>query len=90
MTLRVAVVGAGFIGADHATAYAAQPDAELVAVVDPDPGRAADLAGRSGATAFTDVDGLLAEARPDAASVCVPTGLHRVVVERLAAAGVHV
>lgn len=90
MTLRVAVVGAGFIGADHATAYAAQPDAEIVGVVDPDPGRAADLAGRSGATAFTDLDGLLAEARPDAASVCVPTGLHRVVVERLAAAGVHV
>jgi phthalate 4,5-cis-dihydrodiol dehydrogenase len=90
MTLRVAVVGAGFIGADHATAYAAQPDAELVGVVDPDPGRAADLAGRSNATAFTDLDGLLAEARPDAASVCVPTGLHRVVVERLAAAGVHV
>jgi predicted dehydrogenase len=89
MTLRVAVVGAGFIGADHAAAYAAQPDVELVGIVDPDPARSADLAGRFGATAFTDLDGLLAGARPDAASVCVPTGLHRSVVERLAAAGVH-
>jgi predicted dehydrogenase len=89
MTLRVAVVGAGFIGADHAAAYAAQPDVELVGIVDPDPARSADLAERFGATAFTDLDALLAGARPDAASICVPTGLHRSVAERLAAAGVH-
>jgi UDP-N-acetyl-2-amino-2-deoxyglucuronate dehydrogenase len=89
MTLRVAVVGAGFIGADHAAAYAAQPDVELVGIVDPDPARSADPAGRFGAAAFTDLDGLLAVARPEAASVCVPTGLHRSVAERLAAAGVH-
>ncbi len=89
MTLRVAIVGAGLIGADHAAAYAAQPDVELVGIVDADPARAADLAGRFGATAFSDLDGLLAGARPDAASICVPTGLHRPVAERLAAAGVH-
>ncbi len=89
MTLRVAVVGAGFVGADHAAAYAAQPDVELVGIVDSEPSRAGDLAGRFGTVAFTDLDGLLAGARPDAASVCVPTGLHRPVAERLAAAGVH-
>jgi phthalate 4,5-cis-dihydrodiol dehydrogenase len=90
MTRRVAVVGAGFIGADHAAAYAGQDDAELVAIVDPDPARGAALAGRFGGTAVPDLDALLTRARPDAASVCVPTGLHRPVVERLAAAGVHV
>ena len=90
MTLRVAVVGAGFIGVDHATAYAAQPDAELVGIVDPDAARATELAERSGARAFTDLERLLAEVRPGAASVCVPTGMHRSVVERLAAAGVHI
>lgn len=90
MTVRVAVVGAGFIGADHAAAYADHPDAELVGVVDPDAERAAELAGRFGGTAFGDLDALLGEARPDAVSVCVPTGLHRPIAERLAAAGVHV
>ncbi|HEX3427544.1 MAG TPA: Gfo/Idh/MocA family oxidoreductase [Candidatus Limnocylindrales bacterium] len=90
MTLRVAVVGAGFIGADHAAAYAAQPDAEIVAIVDPDSGRGGALAARHGASAVPDLEALLVSARPDAASVCVPTGLHRPVVERLAAAGVHI
>ena len=90
MTVRVAVVGAGFIGADHAAAYAAQPDATLVGILDTDQARADVLAVRHGSGAFTDLDRLLAQARPHAASVCVPTGLHRQVVERLAAAGVHV
>lgn len=90
MTLRVAVVGAGFAGSDHAAAYSAQADAELVGIVDPTPGRAAELAGRSGGRPFVDLDALFGEAPPDAASVCVPTGLHRTVVERLAQAGVHV
>jgi predicted dehydrogenase len=90
MTLRVAVVGAGFIGADHATAYAAQPDATLVGIIDPDPGRAQALAARSGARAFADLAEMLAEASPDAASVCVPTGIHRPVAETLARAGIHV
>lgn len=89
MTLRVAVVGAGFIGADHAAAYAAQPDAELAGIVDPFPGRAEALAARFGGRAFADLDALLADGRPDAASICVPTGLHRPVAERLAAAGIH-
>ncbi|MGZ8501633.1 MAG: Gfo/Idh/MocA family oxidoreductase [Candidatus Limnocylindrales bacterium] len=35
--LRAAVVGAGFIGVEHAAAYAADPTAELVAIVDADP-----------------------------------------------------
>jgi predicted dehydrogenase len=90
MTLRVAVIGAGFIGADHAAAYAAHPDAELVAIVDPDASRAGAIAARFGASAVPDLDALLADVAPHAASVCAPTGLHRPVVERLAAAGVHI
>ncbi len=37
MTIRVGVVGAGFIGADHLAAYASWPDAEIVGVADADP-----------------------------------------------------
>ena len=90
MTIRVAVVGAGFIGADHAAAYAEQPDVQIVAVSDPDLGRARDLAARSGARAFGDLAALLVETRPDALSICAPTALHRPLVEAAAAAGVHV
>ena len=90
MTIRVAVVGAGFIGADHAAAYAAESGAELVGIVDPDADRAADLVRRFGGSPHRGLETLLDQARLDAASVCVPTGLHRLVVERLAASGVHV
>jgi predicted dehydrogenase len=89
-SLRVAVVGAGFIGADHVAAFDAQPDAELVAIVDPDTERAARLAGPTGAAVHPDLETMLAAARPDVASVCVPTGLHLSIVEALAEAGIHV
>ncbi len=90
MTLRVAIAGAGFIGVDHATAYAGQPDVELVAIVGRDLGRTEVVAARFGARAYTDLGDLLRSERPDALSVCTPTGLHRPFVEAAAAAGVHV
>lgn len=90
MTLRVAVIGAGFIGVDHATAYAQRPDAEIVAVADVDLARAGEIADRFGARAFGDHRTMLREVRPDAVSVCVPTALHRAVVDDAAAAGAHV
>ena len=90
MTIAVAIIGAGFAGADHAAAYTAQSDAEIVGIVDPGPGRATALVERFSGRAFADLDGLLAAVSVDAASVCVPTGLHRSVVERLAAAGIHI
>jgi predicted dehydrogenase len=85
--LRAAVIGAGFIGLDHAAAYAANPSAELVAVVDPDPVRAAAAVSSFGGRAFATVDAMLAATRPDVGSVCVPTALHLPVVVELAAAG---
>ena len=90
MTLRVAIAGGGFIGIDHALAYAAQPDAEVVAFVGRDSERTVVLAERFGARAYTDLAELLRRERPDALSVCTPTALHRPFVEAAAAAGVHV
>ncbi len=87
--LAAAVVGAGFIGADHAKAYRRRRDVEVVGVVDVDHERAEALAAEVGAMAYRDVAALLAARRPDVASVCVPTGLHRAVVDALAPAGVH-
>jgi predicted dehydrogenase len=88
--LRVGVVGAGFIGADHAAAYARRDDVEVVGIADSDPGRARDVAVRVGSRSFGHHAALLEEVRPDAVSICVPTGLHRAVVEDVAAGGAHV
>lgn len=88
--LRAAVIGAGFIGLDHAAAYAADPDAELVALVDPEVDRAAAAAAKHGAPAYPSVAAMIDGSAPDVVSVCVPTALHLPVVREVAAAGLHV
>ena len=90
MTIRVGVVGAGFIGRDHLAAYAGWPDAEIVGVADVDPERARAAAAPHGAAAFPDLPTMAAEARLDAISICVPTGLHLAAVREATAAGLHI
>ena len=88
MRLRTAVVGVGYLGRFHAEKYAAHRDAELVGVVDVDPGRAREVAAALGVRAFTDHRALAG--RVDCASVAVPTQHHFEVARDLLAAGVDV
>ncbi len=86
--LRAAVVGVGYLGKFHAEKYAADPDVELVAVVDSDRARAAEIAARHGCEAETDLRALFG--RVDCASVAVPTPLHRSLGVGLLEAGIDV
>jgi predicted dehydrogenase len=86
--VRVAVLGAGYLGRFHAQKYAQLPGCELVAVVDTDADRAAAVAAECGCAAVTDVAGIVE--RIDAASVVVPTSAHREVALPLLEAGRHV
>ncbi|MFO7609151.1 MAG: Gfo/Idh/MocA family oxidoreductase [Candidatus Krumholzibacteriia bacterium] len=86
--VRVAVLGAGYLGRFHAQKYAALPDAELVAVVDTNRLRADTVAGECGCAAETDPAAVLG--RIDAASVVVPTSQHHAVARPLLEAGIHV
>ena len=52
--VRLAVLGAGLIGKRHIEHVAAEPTAELAAVVDPSPS-AKDLAGKHGTRWFPDL-----------------------------------
>ncbi len=88
--LRAAVIGAGFIGLDHAAAYAADPGAELVALVDPAVERVAAAAETLGARSYASVSTMVEGSQPDVVSVCVPTALHLQVVIECVAAGLHV
>jgi predicted dehydrogenase len=72
--VRVAVIGAGSMGANHARVLAELPDADLVAVCDADESRARDAS--HGATTYRDYRDLLANERLDAVSIAVPTRLH--------------
>ncbi len=83
---RVAVVGCGHLGAIHARLLAARPDAELVAVVDPDAAARERTAATLGCRAVAEPVGLAGLV--DAAVVATPTGLHAAVAVPLLAAGV--
>lgn len=72
--VRVAVVGAGAMGTNHARVYSSLKGAELVAVVDAVPARAASVAELYGGSPFATVADL--EGQVDAASVAVPSSLH--------------
>lgn len=72
--LRVAVVGAGNMGANHARVYSALKGVELVGVVDADLGRAQEIAGRYGGWACSSIGAL--GGLVDAVSVAVPSSMH--------------
>jgi len=95
----VAVVGAGMAGQGHAHGYRsagihpqlAGVDVDLVAVVDPDAGRARDVAARYGYRhALADVGELLSGGEVQAVSVALPNDRYADVLPPLLEAGVHV
>lgn len=84
----VAVIGVGHMGRHHARLYKELPQSNLVAVVDANAERAAQVASEHGAKAYTSVDDL-----PDgirAATVAVPTSHHVEVAEKLLRRGIAV
>jgi predicted dehydrogenase len=86
--VRVAVIGAGYLGKYHAEKYASMEDVELVCVVDVDSSLAMEVAGRYGAEYATDFRTVTD--RVDAVSVVVPTVFHAEVTAPLLEAGIHV
>ena len=72
--LRVAVIGVGHLGQHHARLYASLPGCRLVAVVDIDAPRAAEIARKHGVEHFEDWRSLAGKV--DAVSVAVPTESH--------------
>ena len=86
--LRCAVIGVGYMGKFHAQKLAASPDAELVAVVDPDAARASEMAAALGCAHATGYAALLAGI--DAVCVAAPTEKHHAVVRDCLESGVHV
>lgn len=73
--LRVAVVGTGGWGEQHARVFADRTDTVLCGVVGRDPARTAARAQAYGTTPFTDLDAML-ETRPDLVTVSLPNEAH--------------
>src|SRR6187455_1205850 len=86
--LKVAVVGTGGWGAQHARIFSRRADTELVGVVGRDPGRTATRAAAYGTQPFTDIDEMLAATNPDLVTVCLPNEAHFGPTLQLVRAGV--
>jgi predicted dehydrogenase len=92
MTLfRVGVIGAGSIAQSHLSAYAQNPDVELVAVADMNLERARQVAEQHGATrAYADPHELLADPEIDGVSICTWNDSHAAWAIAAVEAGKHV
>jgi len=88
--IKVAVIGVGSMGRNHARVYSELPEAELAAVADVD-GQVADkVASQFGVKAYADYQQMLEVECPQAVSIAVPTALHEEAATAALKAGAHV
>ncbi len=85
-TLKAAVIGAGYMGSNHARVYAGIDNVRLVAIADVR-AEAEKAAKRYGAKFYTDYNAMLKAEKPDIVSIAVPTDLHLQVASDSAQAG---
>jgi UDP-N-acetylglucosamine 3-dehydrogenase len=87
--MRVAVIGTGVMGRNHARIYSELEGAELASVADTDRKRGTEISDKYGCKCYTDYRKMLLVERPDAVSVCVPTSLHYRVARDVIGNGTH-
>jgi predicted dehydrogenase len=91
MTLRVAVVGAGYWGPNLVRNFRSSPDWDLVAVCDLDAARAEKAIGaRSTVQVETSLEALLARDDVDAVAIATPARTHKAIALAALEAGKHV
>lgn len=74
--VKVALIGAGNWGLEHARVFSQHPDVELVAVCGRTPERVNARAAEYGLRGYTDLAAMLDRERPDLVSVCLPNQAH--------------
>jgi len=74
--LRVAVVGVGEWGWQHARVFSSRADTQLCAVVGRSPDRAARRAAEFATAPYTDIGRMVADEQPDLVAVCLPNEGH--------------
>ncbi|MFV0252694.1 MAG: Gfo/Idh/MocA family protein [Beutenbergiaceae bacterium] len=87
MTVRVGIVGAGFMGQIHARSLAGVDGARLTAVIELNSELGTAVADEFGATSYADIDSALAADAADAYILVLPDKLHRDATIQLLEAG---
>lgn len=89
MNAKVAVIGVGSMGRNHARVYTELPEVTLVGVADASEKAAAQIARRYGTESYTDYIRLLDEQKPEAVTIAVPTVDHLEVALAVIERGIH-
>lgn len=74
--VKVALVGAGGWGRQHARVFSSRPDVEFCAIAGRTPEKTQRRADEYGVRAYTDLDEMLDQERPDLVSLCLPNQGH--------------
>ncbi len=90
MKTKVAVIGTGSMGKNHARVYWEMPDVEFVGISDADAEKAAALGKKYGVPVFSNYREMLDKQKPDAVTIAVPTVLHHEVALEAINRGIHV
>lgn len=84
--LKIAIIGAGFMGLTHAKAYAEVTNCQLAAICDTSESLRKDFSETYRCAAFANIDTLLNECDFDVIDICLPTFLHEETVVKAASA----
>ncbi len=87
---RVAVVGVGAMGTNHARVFSEMPNVALVGVSDSNAESCEKAGSRFRVPAYSDYHRLLEQERPEIVSVAVPTSSHFKVANEIIERGIHV
>jgi predicted dehydrogenase len=74
--VKVALIGTGGWGREHARIFSQRADVEFVAICGRDPKKAAARAAEYGVRDYTDIDAMLSRERPDLVAICLPNQGH--------------
>jgi len=90
MNIKVAVIGAGAMGRNHARVYSELSGVNLVGIADVFIENAQNTVRRFGGEAFSDYRQMLDLLKPDAVTIAVPTEDHLAVAIEVAQRGIHI
>ncbi len=88
--VKIAVVGAGFIGEVHAKSLQKVENAEITAVVSSREKEGKEFADKYGARLYPDLDSVLEEGDIECVDLCTPTFTHEEMTIKSAEAGKHI
>jgi len=87
LSIKIGILGAGYMGSTHARAYQQVEDVEIVGIADVNNAKAVSLAEKYNARSYSNPDELIYREDVDVIDICLPTPFHHEYVVKAASNG---